>query len=148
MTQNDMLSTRPLAPGDFEAWFPLWGQYLARNNTKMRWTDRTALFRKLAHHADNAGAMVIECDGKMVGIAHYNVHHAQFAFENAYHVQDVYITPEYHAQRAGAVLMRAVYLAAQQNGAPTVYWMAAEHTYCRNETAATSSSFLQFRKAA
>ena len=148
MTQNDILSTRPLAPDDFEAWFPLWGQYLARNDTKMRWTNRTALFRKLANHVDNTAAMVVECNGKMVGIAHYHIHHAQFVFENAYYVQDVYIAPEFQAHRAGAVLMRAIYTAALQNGAPAVYWKTAEHLYGSAESAAATSSFLQFRKAA
>lgn len=148
MTQNDILSTRSLAPGDFEAWFPLWGQYLAQNDTKMRWTDRTALFRQLAHKMNDAAAMVVECDGKMVGIAHYRIHHAPFAFENAYHVQDIYITPEFQALRAGATLLRAIYSAALQNGAPAVYWKAAEAIYRPDDTAAATSSFLQFRKAA
>lgn len=148
MTQNDILSTSPLTPNDFEAWFPLWGQYLAKNETKMRWPDRTALFRQLSTQADNSAAMVVECDGKIVGIAHYHIHHAQFAFENAYHVQDVYIMPEFQSQRAGTALMRAIYAAAQQNGAPAVYWKAAEHLYSTNDAAAATSSFLQFRKAA
>ena len=148
MTQIDMLSTRPLAPGDFEAWFPLWGQYLAQNDTKMRWTDRTALFRQLARCIDNAAAMVVECDGKMVGIAHYHLHQSEFAFENAYYVQDVYITPEFKTQRAGATLMRAIYSAAQQNGTPAVYWKAAELIHDRTQSVAEISSFLQFKKAA
>lgn len=148
MTQNDILSTRPLAPSDFEAWFPLWGQYLAQNNTKMRWINRTALFRQLANQDDNTAAMVVECDGQMVGIAHYQVHLAKFAFENAYYVQDVYISPEFQARRAGAALMRAIYSTAHQNGTPAVYWKAAEHLYASDVTAAATSSFLQFRKAA
>lgn len=148
MTQTDILTTRPLTPGDFEAWFPLWGQYLAQNHTRMRWTDRTALFRKLARKEDNAAAMVVECDGKMVGIAHYQIHTAQFAFENAYHVQDVYVMPDYQGHRAGAALVRAVYQAAQKDGAPVVYWMAAEHTYRHEDATAVPSAFLQFRKAA
>jgi GNAT superfamily N-acetyltransferase len=148
MTQNDILSTRPLAPGDFEAWFPLWNQYLGQNATKMRWTDRTALFRQLAHQSDHCAAMVVECDGKMVGIAHYQIHTARFAFENAYRVQDVFILPEYQSKRAGAHLMRAIYQTAHQNGAPAVYWIAAENTYRSGSTSAVSSSFLQFRKAA
>ena len=148
MTQNDMLSTRPLAPGDFEAWFPLWGQYLAQNNTKMRWTDRTALFRQLARCLDNAAAMVVECDGKMVGIAHYHVHKAEFAFENAFYVQDVYITPEFKSRHAGATLMRSVYAAAQQSGAPAVYWKAAELGQNCTQSVADISSFLQFKRAA
>ncbi|WP_022703109.1 GNAT family N-acetyltransferase [Pseudorhodobacter ferrugineus] len=135
-------------PSDFEAWLPLWGQYLAQNDTKMRWPDRTALFRQLAHQTDNAAAMIVECDGKIVGIAHYQIHHARFAFENAYYVQDIYVIPAFQAQRAGATLMRAIYAAAQQTGAPAVYWKAAEHLYGTNDTAAATSSFLQFRKAA
>lgn len=149
MTQSDILSTRPLAPGDFEAWFPLWGQYLAQNKTKMRWTDRTALFGQLARQKNNSAAMVVECDGKMVGIAHYHVHQSEFAFENAYHLQDVYIAPGFQARRAGAVLMQAVYQAAHQGGAPAVYWLAAEHRYRGGDrAAAATSAFLQFRKAA
>lgn len=148
MTQNDILSTRPLAPGDFEAWFPLWSQYLAHNKAKMRWPDRTALFRKLSHQQDNTAAMVVECNGQMVGIAHYQIHNARFAFENAYHVQDIFITPEYQSMRAGAELVAAVYRTAHQNGAPTVYWMNAENIYRRGKTATTTSSFIQFRKAA
>jgi hypothetical protein len=44
--------------------------------------------------------------------------------------------------------MRAVYLTAQQNGAPAVYWRAAETTLRRDDSAPVMSSFLQFRKAA
>ncbi len=151
MTQNDILTTRPLVPGDFDAWLPLWGQYLAKNHTKMRWTDRTALFRKLARREDNAGAMVVECDGTMVGIAHFQTHTAPFAFENAYLIRDIYVTPEAQAKRAGAQLVRALYHAAHQVGAPAAYWIAAENTYRsrdKQHIPAIVSPFLHFRKAA
>ncbi|RUS59300.1 GNAT family N-acetyltransferase [Pseudorhodobacter sp. E13] len=151
MTQHDILTTRELKPGDFEAWFPLWGQYLALNQTRMRWTDRTALFRKLAHREGNAGAMVVECNGEMVGIAHFERHESPYAFENAYVVQDLYITPEAQAQKAGSTLIRAIYQQGMQEGAPLIYWMAAEASI-RGQDAqaavAVTSPFLQFRKAA
>ena len=148
MTQHDILTTRPLTPGDFEAWFPLWGQYLAQNKTRMRWTDRTALFRNLARRLDQAAAMVVECDGALVGFAHYHIHSARFAFENAYYLQDIFVLPDFQQKRAGTCLMQAVYREAHQNGAPAVYWKAAEMT-CRGDAAAApASSFLQFRKAA
>ncbi len=151
MDQHDILTTRALAPGDFEAWFPLWGEYLALNHTKMRWTDRTALFRKLAQQEGNAAAMVIECEGEMVGIAHYQRHEAPFVFENAYIVQDLYISPKVQDRQAGAALVRAIYQAAQQSGTPAVYWMAAEISIRGRDAqrdVAVTSPFLQFRKAA
>jgi GNAT superfamily N-acetyltransferase len=142
------LTTRPLSPGDFDAWFPLWNQYLGLNGAKMRWPDRKALFEKLAVQQGNSAAVVVECNGKMVGIAHYQIRLSAFVFESAYHVQDVFILPEYQSHRAGAHLMRAVYQAAHQNGAPAVYWLAAENTYRPEAAAAATSPFLQFRKAA
>lgn len=148
MRKDHILSTRPLAPNDFEAWFPLWGQYLAQSDTKMRWKDRTALFGRLAHGRDNAAAMVVECDRQMVGIAHYQIRKSPFAFENAYVVQDLYILPEFHAHSAGAALMRALYDAARKEGVPAVFWKAAENIYRGGTSSAATSPFLQFRKAA
>lgn len=148
MTQNNILTTRTLSPGDFDGWFPLWNEYLGTNNAKMRWPDRRALFAKLAGQHENSAAMVVECNGKMVGIAHYQICLSAYVFESAYHVQDVFILPEYQSCRAGAHLMRAVYQSAHQNGAPAVYWLAAENTYRPEAAAAATSTFLQFRKAA
>lgn len=148
MRKDHMLTTRPLAPGDFEAWFPLWGQYLAQSDTKMRWQDRTALFGRLAHGKDDTAAMVVECGGRVVGIAHYQIHTAEFAFENAYIVQDLYILPEFHARQAGAALVRALYDTSRNNGVPIIYWMAAESIYRGGTSTAATSPFLQFRKAA
>ncbi len=151
MDQHDILTTRVLEPGDFEAWFPLWGQYLALHQTKMRWTDRTALFRKLSQREDDAGAMVVECEGEMVGIAHFQRHMTQYAFENAFLVQDLYITDEGRSRQAGAALVRALYQQGMQDGAPLIYWMAAEAAIRGKDVqsaVAVSSPFLQFRKAA
>ncbi|SEN00562.1 Acetyltransferase (GNAT) family protein [Pseudorhodobacter antarcticus] len=146
MTQNHILTTRFLTAGDFDAWFPLWAGYLAQNNTKMRWQDRTALFAKLSGGAKRVAAMVVECDGKMVGFAHYEMRRAKFAFENAYVIQDLYVMPAYQAQRAGTHLVQAIYQASHDNGVPIIYWMAAENLHRRDAQA--TSPFLQFRKAA
>jgi|GEM_PF-1552271 GNAT superfamily N-acetyltransferase len=148
MPKDHMLTTRPLAPGDFEAWFPLWGQYLAQSGTKMRWPDRVALFGKLSKQQDGTAAMVVECKGEILGIAQYQIHIAQFAFESAYIIQDLYILPDAHKSRAGAALMNGLYDAARVQGVPAVYWMAAENIYRGGTSTAATSPFLQFKKAA
>lgn len=148
MPQDHILTTRPLALGDFEAWLALWRAYLDQNHAQMRWQDRACLFRALVSRRQNSAALVVECDGVIVGIAHYQIHHAPFVFENAYLVQDLYVLPAFQAKRAGAELVRAIYQTSRENGVALVYWMAAEKTYCDDDDAAATSPFLQFRKAA
>lgn len=148
MTQNHILTTRSLTLSDFEAWFVLWDAYLSQNNVEMGWRDQISLFRTLVHRRQNSAALVVECAGAIVGIAHYQIHSADFTFEHAYLVQDLYVLPVYHKHRAGAELVRAVYQTSRENGVASVYWMAAEKTYRGGDCAAVTSPFLQFRKVA
>jgi ribosomal protein S18 acetylase RimI-like enzyme len=121
MTRTSILTTRPLAHSDFAAWFSLWTRYLHHNDRRMPWTDRAALFRTLTQPTSDATALVVECAGKMVGFAHCKLPPADD--DKACHVQDFYIIPVFQAMRAGAVLMREVYRAAQDAGASTVYFV-------------------------
>lgn len=147
------LTIRPVAPGDYAQWLPLWDGY----NVFYGRSGPTALDPEITRTTwerfFNAGepmhALVAEEGGTLLGLAHYLYHRSTTSIGLNCYLQDLFTRSEARGRGVGRALIEAVYAAARAAGSPRVYWQTQE----TNATAmrlydqvAEKSGFLVYRK--
>lgn len=147
------LTIRPVAPGDYAQWLPLWDGY----NVFYGRSGPTALDPEITRTTwerfFNAGepvhALVAEESGTLLGFTHYLYHRSTTSIGLNCYLQDLFTRSEARGRGVGRALIEAVYAAARAAGSPRVYWQTQE----TNATAmrlydqvAEKSGFLVYRK--
>jgi GNAT superfamily N-acetyltransferase len=144
---------RPVAPGDFAQWLPLWEGY----NEFYGRVGPTALPRAITEATwgrffdayEPVRALVAESDGRLLGLAHYLFHRSTIMIGPTCYLQDLFTSAEARGKGIGRALIDGVYEAARSGGAARVYW----HTHETNHVAralydqvAERSGFIVYRK--
>lgn len=147
------LTVRPIRPGDYEQWLPLWDGYnafygrdgetaLAPEITAMTWS-------RFFDAYEPVHALVAEDAGRLLGITHYLFHRSTTSIAPTCYLQDLFTAAEARGKGVGRALIEGVYAAAAAAGAGRVYWLTHE----TNATArrlydgvAELSGFLMYRK--
>jgi len=147
------LTVRPIRPGDYDQWLPLWDGYnafygregetaLAPEVTEMTWS-------RFFDAYEPVHALVAEDAGRLLGTTHYLFHRSTTSIAPTCYLQDLFTVAEARGKGVGRVLIEGVYTAAAAAGAGRVYW----HTHETNVTArrlydrvAELSGFLMYRK--
>ncbi len=147
------LSIRPVKPGDFEAWLPLWEGY----NTFYGRSGETALpeaitkltWDRFFDRAEPVRALVAERDGSLIGLVHYIFHRATTMEGPICYLNDLFTSPQARGGGVGKALIEAVYGRAREAGSARVYWQTHE----TNATAmrlydqvAAKSGFIVYRR--
>ncbi len=121
------LIIRPLAAHDRDAWGTLWTGYLTYYETSLPPEIYDVYFaRLLGDDPQDYSGLVAELDGKLVGLTHYLFHRHGWSVENTCYLQDLYVDPDIRGTGAGRALIEAVYKAADEAGAPSVYWLTQD----------------------
>ncbi|SIT79699.1 Ribosomal protein S18 acetylase RimI [Yoonia rosea] len=127
MTASSSATIRPLEAKDEVAWRALWKSYLAFYKSSVPEAVYASTFaRLLGGDAQDFHGMVAEQDGTIVGLVHYLFHRHCWRVENVCYLQDLYADPAVRGTGIGRKLIEAVYRAADQAGAPAVYWLTQE----------------------
>jgi len=127
MTQPDEVSIRPLTARDEADWRRLWRAYLAFYETELpEAVYRSSFARLLADDAHEFHGRIALIEGRAVGLVHYLFHRHGWKIENTCYLQDLYTAPEQRGRGIGRALIEAVYAAADDAGAPSVYWLTQE----------------------
>jgi len=148
------LTIRPVQPGDFDAWKPLWDGYnafygrhgetaLPEANTRMTWS-------RFFDGYEPVHALVAEdATGAILGLAHYLFHRSTIDIGPACYLQDLFTSEAARGKGVGRALIEQVAERARQAGAGRLYW----HTYQDNATArllydkvATHAGAIVYRK--
>lgn len=144
------LQVRPLRAEDRSEWDELWRAYLAFYETELPTAQYDLTFaRLLGDDPQDYSGFVAEKDGDLVGLTHFLYHRHGWKAENACYLQDLYVSPTARGTGAGRALIEAVYEAADQAGAPSVYWLTqdfnatARHLYDR---IATKTPFIKYQR--
>ena len=122
-----MTIVRPIREGDHAEWRRMWTAYLAFYETTVPEEVYETLWSRL--HSDDPNefiGLIAEADGKPVGLTHYLFHRHGWKVENCCYLQDLYVDPEIRGTGAGRALIEAVYKAADEAGAPAVYWLTQD----------------------
>jgi len=147
------LTIRPVAPGDYAQWLPLWDGY----NVFYGRSGPTALdpeitrttWERFFDAGEPMHALVAEESGTLLGFTHYLYHRSTTSIGLNCYLQDLFTRSEARGRGVGRALIEAVYAAARAAGSPRVYWQTQE----TNATAmrlydqvAEKSGFLVYRK--
>lgn len=135
MTLTNTITIRPVLSTDFPAWSTLWEGYnafygrsgptaLAPEITRMTWS-------RFFDGDEPVHAMVAECDGRLLGLAHYLFHRNTIMISPDCYLQDLYTSETARGHGVGRRLIEAVCVRAREAGATRVYW----HTHESNATA-------------
>lgn len=121
------LTVRPLTAADEAEWRVLWTGYLDYYETSVPEEVYVSSFtRMLSGKDDEFHGMVAELDGKLVGLVHYLFHRHGWKIENVCYLQDLYTDPTVRGKSIGRALIEATYKAADEAGAPGVYWLTQD----------------------
>jgi GNAT superfamily N-acetyltransferase len=147
------LTIRPVAPGDYAQWLPLWDGY----NVFYGRSGPTALdpeitrttWERFFDAGEPMHALVAEESGTLLGFTHYLYHRSTTSIGLNCYLQDLFPRGEARGRGVGRALIEAIYAAARAAGSPRVYWQTHE----TNATAmrlydqvAEKSGFLVYRK--
>jgi len=144
---------RPIAPGDYDQWRPLWDGYnafyeregptaLAAEITQMTWA-------RFFDAYEPVHALVAEADGRLIGLTHYLFHRSTTAIAPLCYLQDLFTSAQARGKGVGRALIEAVYDAARQAGCPRVYWQTHETNATARrlyDAVAENSGFIVYRK--
>jgi GNAT superfamily N-acetyltransferase len=147
------LTVRPIRPGDYAQWLPLWDGYNAfygREGETALAPDVTAMtWSRFFDAYEPVHALVAEAAGRLLGTTHYLFHRSTTSIAPTCYLQDLFTTAEARGKGVGRALIEGVYAEAAAAGAGRVYW----HTHKTNATArrlydqvAELSGFLMYRK--
>jgi len=127
MTTTATVTIRPITAQDEAAWRRLWTGYLEFYKTSVPQAVYASTFaRLLGDDPQDFHGLVAEKDGALVGLVHYLYHRHCWRIENVCYLQDLYADPSVRGTGIGRKLIEAVYAAADQAGAPTVYWLTQD----------------------
>ncbi|MBK6466383.1 MAG: GNAT family N-acetyltransferase [Rhodobacter sp.] len=118
---------RPLERGDEAEWRRLWTGYLDYYETTVPEAVYASTFsRLLGKDPQDFDGLLALVDGKPMGLVHYLFHRHCWKIENVCYLQDLYVDPQARGTGLGRRLIEAVYVAADANGTPAVYWLTQD----------------------
>lgn len=121
------LIIRPINGTDRAQWTRLWSDYLSFYETAVPEAVYDSTFaRILGNDTRDFNGLLAVLDGKAVGLVHYLFHRHCWKIEDVCYLQDLYADPDVRGRGIGRALIEAVYGAADEGGAPAVYWLTQE----------------------
>ncbi|MEX0340474.1 MAG: N-acetyltransferase family protein [Arenibacterium sp.] len=119
---------RGLTRADRAQWAEMWTGYLEFYETSVAPDVYDTTFaRLLGDDPQDFSCLVAEGkDGALLGLTHYLFHRHAWKIENVCYLQDLYARPEARGTGVGRALIEAVYKAADDAGAPAVYWLTQD----------------------
>ena len=120
------LTIRPIEPGDYVQWRPLWDGYNAfygrSDKTALPENITVATWARFFNPAEPVHALVAEIAGRLVGVTHFLYHRSTTRLNDVCYLQDLYTDPALRGQGIGRQLIEGVYEAARAAGCTRVYW--------------------------
>jgi GNAT superfamily N-acetyltransferase len=131
---NNLL-VRMVNSDDYDQWLPLWTGYNSfygrSGSTALDPVITRVTWNRFFDHDEPVFALVAECEGTLIGIAHYLFHRSTTSIEPVCYMQNLFTTTEQRGKGIGRALIDEVYTKVRQAGSSRVYWTTHES----NETA-------------
>ena len=148
-TMQTPVIVRPVKPGDYDQWLPLWTGYNTFYERVAPPAVTASTWGRFFDHYEPVHCFVAEADGRLLGLVHYIFHRNTSMIGPACYLQDLFTSRDSRGRGVGRSLIKAVYDAAKKAGSTRVYWLTHE----TNDTAmllydriAEKPGFVQYRK--
>jgi GNAT superfamily N-acetyltransferase len=149
----DEIVVRDVASADFDQWLPLWEGY----NAFYKRVGPTAIplevtrttWARFFDSYEPVHALVAECQGQLVGLAHYIFHRNTTMLGPTCYMQDLFTSQSVRGQGIGRALIHGVYDRAKAAGSTRVYWQTHETNVTARtlyDKVAERSGFIVYRK--
>ena len=86
----------------------------------------TTFKRLISSNHISQNALVANQGNNLIGIVHFIYHPHNWRVEDVCYLQDLFVLPTMRGTGIGRALIEAVYLAADKNETPTVYWLTQD----------------------
>ncbi|MEO1291494.1 MAG: GNAT family N-acetyltransferase [Pseudomonadota bacterium] len=151
MTAPPVVVIRPVEARDYDAWRQLWTGYLTFYEASVSNRIYEITWQRLLSHDPQEfhGLLAVDESGRPVGLTHYLFHRHCWYEANVLYLQDLFVDPAVRGTGAGRALIEAVYRAADEAGAASVYWLTQEHnTTARQlyDRVATVTPFIKYAR--
>ncbi len=142
-------STRLLQSDDFDAWRPLWQQYLDFYQTDLDEAITLHTWHRIIHpeQADMIGLGVF-VDGKLSGFTHLVFHPNTWSAEPCCYLEDLCVDAQVRGQGLGRALINAAQDLAQQKQCCRLYWVTTRDNHTAQQlynTLAEQTDFIQYK---
>jgi len=148
--KRKLFEIRQLSDNDFINWKTLWKQYLEFYKTSVEDLVYETTFERLIssdHFSQNA--FVAEQENELIGLVHYIYHPHNWKIEDVCYLQDLFVLKTARGTGVGRALIESVYLAADRNATPTVYWLTQdfnEQARKLYDNIGTITSFIKYNR--
>lgn len=119
-------SVRPIEPGDYAQWRPLWDGYNAfygrSAQSALPEHITVSTWGRFFNPAEPVQALVAQGADRLVGLTHFLYHRSTTRLNDVCYLQDLYTEPAVRGQGIGRQLIQGVYEAARAVGCSRVYW--------------------------
>jgi len=115
---------RDIAPGDHDAWRPLFHAYGVFYETDL--SDEVLDHVWSAIRGDAIRAFVAEQNGRVVGFAHVRTHTATFSVGEDWYLEDLFVDPDVRAGGVGTAILEHLIKVGRYEGGGTLRWVTAE----------------------
>jgi GNAT superfamily N-acetyltransferase len=148
--KRKLFEIRQLSDNDFINWKTLWKQYLEFYKTSVEDLIYETTFKRLiSNHHFSQNAFVAEQENELIGLVHYIYHPHNWKIEDVCYLQDLFVLKTARGTGVGRALIESVYLAADRNGTPTVYWLTQdfnEQARKLYDNIGTITSFIKYNR--
>lgn len=121
-----MMIVRRAEEKDRAQWEPLWKGYQQFYETNLDHVTDGLWTRLLAETDDGPICLVAEEDGNLLGFTHYLFHGSCWSEKQRVYLNDLFTAPDARGRGVGRALIEAVYAAADEADAETVYWLTQD----------------------
>ena len=140
---------RQVRETDFERWLPLWRGYQEFYRTRIPDEATRATWNRFFDAQEPVHCVVAERDGRLIGLAHYLFHRSTWLVGPACYLNDLFVDPSGRRSGVARKLIEAVYAAADEHGAPKVYWLTHESNAAARllyDQVARYGGFIQYQR--
>lgn len=140
---------RPVRESDYVQWLPLWQGYQAFYRTRLPEEITRTTWQRFFDRKEPIHCLVAERDERLIGLAHYLFHRSTWLASDACYLNDLFVDPSGRRSGVARKLIEAVYEAADQAGAPKVYWLTHESNAAARllyDQVARHGGFIQYER--
>ncbi|MEM9277483.1 MAG: GNAT family N-acetyltransferase [Pseudomonadota bacterium] len=120
------IKIRKATEPDRDQWEVLWKGYQEFYETNLDHVTDSLWERLMADHKDGPICLLADENGKILGFTHYLFHGSCWSEKQRIYLNDLFTAKEARGKGVGRALIEAVYKAADDADAETVYWLTQD----------------------